>query len=266
MFSAWSILSQFAIHHVCRLDLEDFLQGMQNASVPQHIGQVGRTTCWSRNPKRGGSTWKHHESRDRVVVCRHQNGVMWTEANVQGLTQTTSSPVSLTWSGSLLLRLKSKKFSLTVAAFGPHTQGSDLREAPWRASRSSLPQSLLPLVLTRSVFGCCSFVAFGAIFPCLPLAGVANHLILVAITGEFVLTQGSWAAVGFLWRVALPICREACARVSQNIRVQDLDLLPVPRVDNRRLEVVADGLPLFHGAQLDIDTTMVSVVRADGVP
>ena len=30
--------------------------------------------------------------------------------------------------------------------------------------------------------------------------------------------------------------------------------------------MVADGLPLFHGAQLAVDTTMVSTVRADGVP
>ena len=37
----------------------------------------------------------------------------------------------------------------------------------------------------------------------------------------------------------------------------DLDLLPGALLDNRRLEVVADGLPLFNGAQLAIDTTMV---------
>ena len=37
-------------------------------------------------------------------------------------------------------------------------------------------------------------------------------------------------------------------------------------MDNRRLEVVADGLPLFHGAQLALDTTLVSPVRADGGP
>ena len=36
--------------------------------------------------------------------------------------------------------------------------------------------------------------------------------------------------------------------------------------DGRRLEVVVDGLSLFHGAQLAIDTTLVSVVRADGTP
>ena len=54
--------------------------------------------------------------------------------------------------------------------------------------------------------------------------------------------------------------------MSVNIRVQDLDLFPGPRADNRRLEVVADGLPLFHGTQLAVDTTMVSTVRADAAP
>ena len=29
-------------------------------------------------------------------------------------------------------------------------------------------------------------------------------------------------------------------------------------MDNRHLEVVADGLPLFHGAQLALDTTMAT--------
>ena len=37
--------------------------------------------------------------------------------------------------------------------------------------------------------------------------------------------------------------------------VRDLDLVLQERVDGRRLEVVADGLPLFHGAQLAVDTT-----------
>ena len=54
--------------------------------------------------------------------------------------------------------------------------------------------------------------------------------------------------------------------MSTNIRVQDLDLLLGVRVDERRLEVVADGLPLFHGAQLAVDTTIVCTVRGDGAP
>ena len=36
--------------------------------------------------------------------------------------------------------------------------------------------------------------------------------------------------------------------------------------DGRRLEVVADGLPLFGGAQLAIDTTLVCALRRDGNP
>ena len=64
---------------------------------------------------------------------------------------------------------------------------------------------------------------------------------------------------------AARVCREAGARVSTNLFVRDLDL-PVAPHDARRLEVVADGLPLFGGAQLAIDTTLVSPVRADGDP
>ena len=41
---------------------------------------------------------------------------------------------------------------------------------------------------------------------------------------------------------------------------------PLGGVDGRRLEVVAEGLPVFHGAQVAIDTTLVSPLRADGVP
>ena len=63
---------------------------------------------------------------------------------------------------------------------------------------------------------------------------------------------------------AARVCREAGGRVTTNVRVQDMDLLPLRHLDNRRLEVVVDGLTLFRGAQLAIDTTMVSAVRSDG--
>ncbi len=36
--------------------------------------------------------------------------------------------------------------------------------------------------------------------------------------------------------------------------------------DGRQLEVVANGLPLHNGAQLAVDTTLVSPVRRNGVP
>ena len=55
-----------------------------------------------------------------------------------------------------------------------------------------------------------------------------------------------------------PVCRE----VGTNI----LDLVPQGWLDGRRLEVVAKRLPLFHWAQLAIDTTLVSPERRDGLP
>ena len=36
------------------------------------------------------------------------------------------------------------------------------------------------------------------------------------------------------------------------------------KADGRRLEVVADGLPLFDGAQLAVDTTLVNPLHCDG--
>ena len=50
------------------------------------------------------------------------------------------------------------------------------------------------------------------------------------------------------------ICREAGAIVRTDVMVRD----------GRRLEIIADGLPLWRGAQLAVDTTLVSPIKADG--
>ena len=63
--------------------------------------------------------------------------------------------------------------------------------------------------------------------------------------------------------ISARICREAGGRVSKNVLVRDLDL-PVPVNDARRLEVVVDGLPLFGGVQLAVDSTLVSALHCDG--
>ena len=65
-------------------------------------------------------------------------------------------------------------------------------------------------------------------------------------------------------RVVARVCREGGARVSTNIMVRDMDLaVPIPG-DSRRIEVLADGLALFGGVQLAMDTTLVSPLHADG--
>ena len=59
------------------------------------------------------------------------------------------------------------------------------------------------------------------------------------------------------------MCREAGGRVVTNLLVHDVDF-PVAVNDARRLEVVVDGLPLHGGAQLAVDTTLVSALYCDG--
>ena len=78
--------------------------------------------------------------------------------------------------------------------------------------------------------------------------------------------QGHWVGEVFTRSAAARVCREAGARVTTNVLVRDLDLLLSEAADNRRLEVVADGLPIFSGSQLVLDTTLVCVSHFDCSP
>ena len=50
-----------------------------------------------------------------------------------------------------------------------------------------------------------------------------------------------------LERAAARVCREAGARVTSNTRLSDLNLEHIDRHDDRRIEVIANGLPLWGG-------------------
>ena len=52
--------------------------------------------------------------------------------------------------------------------------------------------------------------------------------------------------------------------MTTNVMVRDLDLPVLDATDSRRLEVVVDGLPLFGGSQLAVDTTLVCSLHSDG--
>ena len=52
--------------------------------------------------------------------------------------------------------------------------------------------------------------------------------------------------------------------MATNMLVRDMDLAAPSPNDMQRLEIVADGLPLFGSAQLAIDTKLVSVLHCDG--
>ena len=76
---------------------------------------------------------------------------------------------------------------------------------------------------------------------------------------------GTLGRRGFpLENAAARICREAGGRVRTNVFVRDLDLGVVDQFDTRRLEVLVDGLPLFQGAQLAVDTTLVCPLTREG--
>ena len=53
------------------------------------------------------------------------------------------------------------------------------------------------------------------------------------------------------------------ARVATSVTLRDLNL-DVPATEGQRIEVAANGLPLWQGAQIAVDTTLVCPVRRDG--
>ena len=59
------------------------------------------------------------------------------------------------------------------------------------------------------------------------------------------------------------VCREAGARILKNQALRDFDLEEAVE-DDWRLEVLADNLPLWSGAQLVLDAKLVSSVYRDG--
>ena len=80
--------------------------------------------------------------------------------------------------------------------------------------------------------------------------------------------RAACAALGCLdaevshWRVPLQeFAERQGGRVRTNTFVRDLDIPTATLEDSRRLEVVVDGLPLHGGAQLAVDTTLVSTLH-----
>ena len=92
-----------------------------------------------------------------------------------------------------------------------------------------------------------------------PLDVLGHHRAACANAG--VLGCRGWV----LENVAARVCREAGGRVRTNLAVRDMDLGAHVQLDGRRLEIVVEGLPLWGGSQLALDTTMVCPLSRDGV-
>jgi len=59
------------------------------------------------------------------------------------------------------------------------------------------------------------------------------------------------------------VVSDARLHVMLHVALRDFNL-DVPAGDGRRIEVVANGLPILQGAQIAVDATIVSPVRRDG--
>ena len=73
--------------------------------------------------------------------------------------------------------------------------------------------------------------------------------------------RAACSRAGVLGCRGFPVER-AAARLDRFIR--DLDVGAFNPLDGRRIEVIVDGLSLWHGAQLAVDTTLVSPLHGDG--
>ena len=91
----------------------------------------------------------------------------------------------------------------------------------------------------------------------------ARSTILARLASKPILSPGACSRGFPLERAAARVCREAGATVACNVLGRDLNIHP-ERLDDRRIEVIANWLPLLGGAQLAVDTTLVSLLDASG--
>ena len=138
-------------------------------------------------------------------------------------------------------------------------------EVPWLATRGyQRSQHFLPVrshvaprLLTHALMLTCSECSF-----CVA-CGSEAYLSVVAVFSTSLATTCSVRHSGSVGSERLRV--GICSRPGVSVLVRDLDISAPDAADERRLEVIADGLPLFHGAQLAIDTTMSPLGR-DGAP
>jgi len=67
-------------------------------------------------------------------------------------------------------------------------------------------------------------------------------------------------------RMLARVCREGGARVKTNVLVRELNVPHVRPEDGRRIEVIAEGTPLYGGSQIAIDAALVSPLSRSGEP
>ena len=210
------------------------LDGLQGFEVPSWQDVAGGLRPPDRDPEDhepGGSRkgWQH-EASSRVEQDFRESLFTGMSPSDRALVRSQSGPgagVAFSASpSSMLTRIEAPLFRVFVQ----------------RRLR-------LPLPLSQRICGCG-----------LSIDRLGHHRAACSRTGA--LGRRGFALGSALARV----CREASGRMATNLFVRNMDLGVPSAGDNRRLEVVVDGLPLFGGAQLAVDTTLVSALKGNGEP
>ena len=229
------------------------------------LGQLGLPRIRERHPRIADLVPCFATDFQRAVVCRlqrnaetcfwmwvsvPQNGETWAEGNGLEELHRTGTPQNHRSVGSVWPARRSRRRTSTAPSgpsshhqIGPFPVWS-FRWHPFHMLTSGARVAFGPQIFR--VFLC--FVAFGAV----PLSSHSCRCgRLLDARGHHRAACGRALVLGRrgfpLESAAARVCREAGGRVSVNVRVADL---AHGRFDNRKIEVVADGLPLFHGAQL----------------
>ena len=130
--------------------------------------------------------------------------------------------------------------------------------APSRAAPSPLYLILQSLSALPTFFGSSSSIV--------SVGTSHSQHILAGAVALFAQSGGLRARGHPFQRAATRICREGGARVNTNSRLADLNVQNVSRVDDRRIEVIANGLPILGGSRLAVDITLVAPLTTTGEP
>ena len=188
-------------------------------------------------------------------VSMLRSGAIWQGGFVQiSIQQQTNSPV-LSRNG-----WQQKASDVVENVSWPGRSGPLSRNPSKPSSRSQqgpmagLPFTSLPLSAETTF----QSQEFRVLFSSLPLATFASVFVHLPMRPTTRLSWPSSRSVSVGRGVGAPGIRvgkcssprlpEAGGRVTTNVLVQDMDLLPHRQVDNRRLEVVVDGLPTVQGS------------------
>ena len=209
---------------------------------------VSRATGWVP------PSWNEFAAGARPEVLDPDQFELWDPQ--RGWQHEAASRIESWWLDEFVLPRMEEFARAVVRSQGGSGAGLALRACPTCRVTQLEPQQLRVLLLRRlqlplplSVHSCrCGR----------PLDQFGHHRAACARAG--ILGKRGYA----LESVVARICLEAGGRVTTNVLLRELDFGLVGEADGQRLEVVADGLPLCGGAQLAIDTTVVSALQSDG--